>query len=182
MVFHNKEPKLNSAGEYPLTIMDSRKSEKPKESVWDYPRPPRLEKTTKHLQIFFADVLIADTHRAARILETSHPPVYYVPPGDIRMEFLFASPHHTFCEWKGMAKYYNIRVAEREEKNAAWFYSKPLRPYDDIRNYVAFYPSRMDRCLIDGEVAEAQPGDFYGGWITGDVIGPFKGGPGSSGW
>lgn len=152
------------------------------ESVWDYPRPPRLEDSTKHIEILFNEVMLADTHRAKRVLETSHPPVYYIPPEDIRMEYLRQTPRSSFCEWKGMAGYYAIAIGEQVADNAAWFYADPTPDFLSLKDYVAFYPSRMQACHIDGELVTSQPGDFYGGWITKDIIGPFKGAPGTWGW
>ncbi|MDQ2997349.1 MAG: DUF427 domain-containing protein [Chloroflexota bacterium] len=152
------------------------------ESVWDYPRPPRIEDSQKHIQVIFNGVMIAETRRAVRVLETSHPPVYYIPPEDVRMDYFSATPRSTFCEYKGAASYYTIRVGERTEANAAWFYPRPSAPYAALANYVAVYPSRMDMCFVDGEQIQPQPGDFYGGWITKDIVGPFKGGAGTAGW
>ena len=152
------------------------------ESVWDYPRPPRLERTNKHLKIVFGGETIAETNRGFRVLETSHPPVYYFPPEDVRMEFLTAASGSSFCEWKGMAGYYDLRVGEKTIENAGWFYTNPTPDFADIKDYIAFYPSKMDACFVDDESVESQPGDFYGGWITSDVVGPFKGGAGTWGW
>lgn len=152
------------------------------ESVWDYPRPPRLEDSPKHVQITFNGVVLADTHQAKRVLETSHPPVYYIPPTDIQMEYLQLTRRSTFCEWKGSAGYYTVTVSDRTEENVAWFYANPTPRFADLKDYVAFYPSRMDICTLDGEVVQAQAGDFYGGWITPDIVGPFKGGAGTWGW
>lgn len=152
------------------------------ESVWDYPRPPRLEPTNKHLKIIFNDEIIAETNRAFRVLETSHPPVYYFPPEDVRMEFLTENAQSSFCEWKGSASYYDLQVGKKLIKNAAWFYKNPTRSFAEIKDYLAFYPSKMDACYIDGELVQAQAGDFYGGWITKDIVGPFKGGAGTWGW
>lgn len=152
------------------------------ESVWDYPRPPRLEDTSKHIQIVFNEVTIADTHQAKRVLETSHPPVYYIPPCDIKMEHMVLMPHSSWCEWKGRAAYYTVLVGERQEQNAAWFYPAPTATFATIKDYVAFYAHLMDACYVDGEQVQPQPGDFYGGWITSDIVGPFKGGPGTWGW
>lgn len=152
------------------------------ESVWDYPRPPRLEASDKHIQVEFNGVMLADTHRAKRVLETSHPPVYYVPLEDMKQEYLQQTQRSTFCEWKGSASYYTIRVGDRNAENAAWFYPNPTPAFAGIQNYVAVYPSRMDACYVDGEKVQAQPGDFYGGWITKDIVGPFKGGMGTWGW
>lgn len=152
------------------------------ESVWDYPRPPRVEETTKHLQVIFNGIIIADTRRARRVLETSHPPVYYIPPEDIRMEFLTATPRSTFCEWKGRASYCTVKVGDEEARDAAWFYPEPTHAFASIKDYVAFYPGRMEACYVDGERVKPQEGDFYGGWITSDIVGHFKGGPGTWGW
>ena len=152
------------------------------ESVWDYPRPPRVEATAHHVKVVFSGKVIAETRRAQRVLETSHPPVYYIPPADIRMEHLAESGRRTRCEWKGQARYYSISASGKRVENAAWFYPDPTPGYEAIQDHVAFYPGRMDACYVDGEQVQAQPGDFYGGWITGDIVGPFKGGPGTVGW
>ncbi|MGI8588334.1 MAG: DUF427 domain-containing protein [Chloroflexia bacterium] len=152
------------------------------ESVWDYPRPPRLEARAEHIQVIFNGVLIADTHTAKRILETSHPPVYYITPGDVRMEYLTRGAGTSYCEWKGRADYYDISVGGKNAPTAAWFYPAPDPAYAALRHHIAFYPSRMDACLVDGEPVRAQPGDFYGGWITNKIVGPFKGDPGTQFW
>jgi uncharacterized protein (DUF427 family) len=152
------------------------------ESVWDYPRPPRVEDSVRHIQVIFGGITIAQTRRAKRVLETSHPPVYYIPPEDVRLEYLAESDQASWCEWKGQASYYTIAVGERRASNVAWFYPNPTPDYSSIKDYVAFYPSHMDTCFVDDEQVQSQPGDFYGGWITGEIIGPFKGGPGTGGW
>lgn len=152
------------------------------ESVWDYPRPPRLEPSSKHIQVIFNDVVIADSNRAQRVLETSHPPVYYVPPDDIQLQYFTRTARSSFCEWKGQAAYYTITVGEQIAENAAWFYPDPTDRFIDIKDFVAVYPSRMQACYVDGEKVTAQPGDFYGGWITSDIVGPFKGSAGTWGW
>lgn len=152
------------------------------ESVWDYPRPPRLEESGRHIEVRFNGVTIADTHRARRVLETSHPPVYYIPPEDIRMEFLTPTDRSSFCEFKGSARYYSITVGDQTAHNVAWFYPTPTSEFAGLRDYVAFYPSSMEACLVDDEIVQAQAGDFYGGWVTSDIVGPFKGGPGTLGW
>jgi uncharacterized protein (DUF427 family) len=162
--------------------MNRQRVEPGRESVWDYPRPPRLERTDRRIEVVFGGVTLARTVRARRVLETSHPPVYYVPPEDVRMEHLTPSDATSFCEWKGRALYYDVLTDEREERRAAWYYPDPTPPFRDLTGYVAFYPSRMDACRVDGEKVAAQPGDFYGGWITPDIVGPFKGGPGTWGW
>ncbi|HEY9630325.1 MAG TPA: DUF427 domain-containing protein [Coleofasciculaceae cyanobacterium] len=152
------------------------------ESVWDYPRPPRLEDSTKHIQIRFNGVMLADTHRAKRVLETSHPPTYYIPLEDIRQEYLVQTTRTSFCEWKGQASYYTVQVGDRTVENVAWFYPNPTPDFAAIQDYVAFYASRMEACYVDGEQVASQSGDFYGGWITSDIVGPFKGIAGSWGW
>jgi uncharacterized protein (DUF427 family) len=152
------------------------------ESVWDYPRPPRLEPSPKHIQVWFNGLLLVDTRRALRMLETSHPPVYYIPPEDIRMEFVFPASGSSFCEWKGQAGYLDVQVGERLAPRAAWRYLEPTPPFRALAGYLAFYPALMDVCKVNGEIVRAQPGNFYGGWITSDIIGPFKGGPGTYEW
>lgn len=152
------------------------------ESVWDYPRPPRLEPTSRRLRVVFAGVAIADTLRGYRVLETSHPPVYYIPPADIQMQHLRPASGGSFCEWKGQAGYYSVVVGDRRAEDAAWYYASPTSSFALIAGAVAFYASKMDACYVDDELVTPQPGGFYGGWITADVVGPFKGGPGSWGW
>ncbi|HIK34273.1 MULTISPECIES: DUF427 domain-containing protein [unclassified Thermosynechococcus] len=152
------------------------------ESVWDYPRPPRVEPTSKHLRVVFNSVVIADTQRGQRVLETSHPPVYYFPPEDVQAQYLVPSARQTFCEWKGQGAYYHVKVGDRQADNAAWYYPKPTAAFAPIRNYIAFYAALMDECTVDGVVVIPQPGGFYGGWITPDIVGPFKGAPGTWGW
>ncbi len=152
------------------------------ESVWDYPRPPCVESTSKRICVIFNGVVIADTVEAQRVLETSHPPVYYIPPKDIRMEYLVDAPGSTFCEWKGHARYYTVVVGERKAERAAWYYPDPAQGYESIRDHVAFYAGALDECTVDGERVTPQPGGFYGGWITKEIVGPFKGEPGTAGW
>ncbi len=152
------------------------------ESVWDYPRPPKLELTSKHLKIIFNGEVVAETNRALRVLETSHPPVYYFPPEDVRMDFLTRASGSSFCEWKGSAGYYDLRVGDKSVANAGWFYANPTKAFAAIENYIAFYPSKMDACYLNDEPVESQAGDFYGGWITKEIVGPFKGGAGTWGW
>jgi uncharacterized protein (DUF427 family) len=152
------------------------------ESVWDYPRPPRVEETSRRVRVVFNGVTVADSTRAKRVLETSHPPVYYVPLEDVRAECLERTGRSSFCEWKGRAGYYTIRAGDREAPDAAWFYPSPTPAFAAIRDHVAFYPSRMDACYVGDERVRAQEGDFYGGWITDDIVGPFKGAPGTWGW
>ena len=152
------------------------------ESVWDYPRPPKLERSDKTIEIIFDGQTLAKTSRAFRVLETSHPPVYYVPLEDINAEMLRPAAQTSFCEWKGRAHYYSVASGEKIAQNAGWYYPDPTPEFEPIRDYVAFYPSRMEACFVDGERVQAQAGDFYGGWITAAIVGPFKGGAGSWGW
>lgn len=152
------------------------------ESVWDYPRPPRLEPSSKRIRVVFNGVTIADTVKSLRILETSHPPVYYIPAADIKMEHLVPTRHQSFCEWKGQARYFTVVVGDRQAPNAAWDYPNPSPQYAAVKDHLAFYPSRMDACYVDDEQVKPQAGDFYGGWITSDIVGPFKGGAGTWGW
>ena len=153
------------------------------ESVWDYPRPPRMERSQKQIEVIFNGVTIASSNQTYRILETSHPPAYYIPPADINLEYLQpGGTSRSFCEWKGFASYYTVAVKDKQVINAAWYYTQPNPVYAAIENCVAFYPSKMDACYVDGELVKAQAGDFYGGWITSDIVGPFKGEAGSWGW
>lgn len=152
------------------------------ESVWDYPRPPKLERTSKRIQIIFNDEMVADTGQAYRVLETSHPPVYYLPPNDVEMALLSPVGRGSWCEWKGQAVYYDLQVGERKAPRSAWAYPRPSAAFRQLKDHLAFYAWAMDRCLVDGEVVRPQPGNFYGGWITHDITGPFKGVSGSSGW
>jgi len=153
-----------------------------RESVWDYPRPPRVEQSARQVRVVFNDTTVAESSRAMRVLETSHPPVYYIPPEDVQMEFLSRSGHTSYCEFKGRATYYDLRVSDRTAAGAAWSYDNPSRGYESLKDHLAFYPGRVDACYVDGERVQTQEGDFYGGWITSDIEGPFKGGPGTRGW
>jgi uncharacterized protein (DUF427 family) len=150
--------------------------------VWDYPRPPRLEDVEGKVKVVFGGVTLAYTTRAKRVLETSHPPVYYIPPEDVRTEHLRPSEGTSYCEWKGRARYYDVFTEEREASRAAWFYPRPTPSFASLESYVGFYPSKMDGCWVGGKKVEAQEGDFYGGWITPEIVGPFKGAPGTWGW
>jgi uncharacterized protein (DUF427 family) len=152
------------------------------ESVWDYPRPPRVERTWSRVTIVHAGQLIADSDRCRRVLETSHPPVYYVPRDDVADGVLQPGTGRSFCEFKGVAGYWDVVVGPDRVSQAGWSYEEPTPGYTEITSAVAFYPSRVDECRVAGELVRSQEGDFYGGWITADVTGPFKGGPGTTGW
>ncbi len=152
------------------------------ESVWDYPRPPRLERVGERLRVVFNGVTIAETTAAFRVLETSHPPTYYLPPSDIDPAALKASGRRSMCEWKGQARYFDVVVGERRAKDAAWAYPQPVPAFADLRDHVAFFAHQMEACFVGDERVQAQEGDFYGGWITCKIVGPFKGAPGTWGW
>ena len=152
------------------------------ESVWDYPRPPRLEPCDALLKVMFADRTIAETRHGWRVLETSHPPVYYLPPTDIDQSLLVAAAGASFCEFKGAATYWSIRAGDRVAERAGWSYRTPTAQFAKLADYVAFYASKVDACWVGDEQVAAQEGDFYGGWITSRVVGPFKGAPGTRFW
>ncbi|WP_291860928.1 DUF427 domain-containing protein [Bradyrhizobium sp.] len=152
------------------------------ESVWDYPRPPCLERVSERLRVTLNGQTIADTTAGYRVLETSHPPVYYIPPADVARRYLLAAPGSSWCEFKGHAKYWSVDVDGRRAENAAWSYPTPAPAFADIAGYLAFYASRVDQCYVGDERVQPQQGDFYGGWITSRVVGPFKGGAGTRGW
>ncbi len=152
------------------------------ENVWEYPRPPALEPVSQPLRILFSGETIASTVSAWRVLETSHPPVYYLPRDAFRQGVLEAAPGQSFCEWKGEAVYWTIRAGGRTALRAAWSYPDPRPRYAAIRDHLAVYAGAMDQCFVGEEVVTPQPGSFYGGWITSNLIGPFKGVPGSAGW
>jgi uncharacterized protein (DUF427 family) len=153
-----------------------------RESVWDYPRPPRLEPSTRRVRVVLAGRVIAETKRALRVLETSHPPVYYIPPADVAPGVLTPNPRRTWCEFKGEAAYYDVVAGGEVAAAAAWYYPAPRPGYEGLEGTVAFYPGRMDACYLDDELVTPQEGDFYGGWITSEIAGPFKGAPGTRGW
>lgn len=153
-----------------------------RESVWDYPRPPKVERTTKRIRVEFAGELVVDTQGGMRVLETSHPPVYYIPQADIRADLLSQGSRYTFCEFKGLASYWTLRVGDMVSADAAWSYERPSLGYEAIRGHLAFYVGRVDACFVDDERVQAQPSEFYGGWVTSEIDGPFKGRPGSERW
>jgi uncharacterized protein (DUF427 family) len=144
------------------------------ESVWDYPRPPRAEHTDKVIRVITAGRTIAESRRSIRILETSHPPVYYIPPTDVSMDLLTDGDKKTLCEWKGFARYYNINIDGQLIANCAWYYRNPWPPYTMIQHHIAFYPHLVDACYVDDELVTPDPSSYYGGWITNDIVGPFR--------
>lgn len=152
------------------------------ESVWDYPRPPRVEASTRRLRVVVAGQLIAESSAGKRLLETSHPPTWYIPPADVRMELLRPGGRRSHCEFKGTAHYYDLVIGERHIPEIAWAYAAPRPGYELLRDHLCFYASRVDEAWVDDERVTPQAGGFYGGWITRDVVGPFKGEPGTMGW
>ncbi len=152
------------------------------ERVADYPRPPRLEPSRRRIRIRLGGETIADTQAAWRVLETFHPPVWYLPPDAFRPGVLRPAPGQSFCEWKGLARYWTLAAGGVVAEAAGWSYPAPSAGFDAIRDHVAVYAGRMEACLVDDESVVPQPGDFYGGWITQDLIGPFKGEAGTTGW
>ena len=158
------------------------KYEAARESVWDYPRPAICEVFHGSLRIIQGESVLAQTNTAYRTLETSHPPTYYFPRADVDMCLLTANGHRSFCEWKGVATYYDLISSGTVVRNVAWTYETPTNNFRHIRDYLSFYASRLDACYVNDERVAAQKGDFYGGWITTNLVGPFKGAPGTRGW
>ncbi|KQQ01369.1 MULTISPECIES: DUF427 domain-containing protein [unclassified Rathayibacter] len=152
------------------------------ESVWDYPRPPRVEPSSEHVVVRLGGVVVAESNASFRVLETSHPPVYYLPRGDFAKGVLSPAPGRSVCEFKGAASYLSVRGGGVVADAAGWTYPEPMPGFEVLRDTIALYPGRMDSCTVDEEVVEPQPGDFYGGWITSRVVGPFKGAPGTMFW
>jgi uncharacterized protein (DUF427 family) len=151
-------------------------------SVWDFPRPPRVEPVPLPVRVEFAGRVIVRSDRVLRVCETASPPGYYIPPEDVDPDSVLASTRTSFCEWKGEARYWSVRAGDRVAKDAAWSYPEPYPEFETIRDYFAFYPRRLDACWVGEEQVEPQPGFYYGGWVTRDLVGPFKGVPGSEAW
>lgn len=152
------------------------------ESVWRYPRPAIAEPSDRRIRIEHRGVLVADTSKAIRTLETSHPPSWYLPPADLTPGLLRRSDRRSFCEWKGEAVYWHLVVGDAVLRDVAWNYPEPTSASAILRDHVAFYAGPLNHCTVDGEPVVPQPGGFYGGWITADLAGPFEGVPGSMGW
>jgi uncharacterized protein (DUF427 family) len=149
--------------------------------VWDYPRPPRLDTDNREVVVRWGDLEIARTRHAVKVLETAHPPSYYLPWSDVARQFLQPAAGSSVCEWKGPARYWSLVDGARQLLCVAWSYPKPLPGAEALAQCVAFYPRELD-CRVDSQRVRPQPGGFYGGWITPDLVGPFKGEPGSEGW
>jgi uncharacterized protein (DUF427 family) len=150
------------------------------ESVWDYPRPPRVEADSRRIVVKSGGIVIADSTSTMRILETSHPPAFYLPARDVDMSLLKPGSRHTFCEFKGTASYYDL-IEPNRVRQVGWTYLDPSPGYEEIKDMICFYPSKVE-CYVADERVTPQEGGFYGGWITGEIVGPFKGAPGTLGW
>jgi uncharacterized protein (DUF427 family) len=152
------------------------------ESVWDYPRPPRLEQVSKHISVSHNNLELVSTNASVRVLETSHPPTYYLPIVDFLPGVLVPIAGQTYCEYKGAASYFDLVVGDVRVKRAAWTYENPTKGFEQLAGKVAIYANLVDQCVVGDEVVQPQEGDFYGGWITSNIKGPFKGAPGTMGW
>lgn len=167
------------ARERPAAILDPGPGQ---ESVWDYPRPPRVEPELREVRVVLGGTEIAASRSALRVLETSSPPTIYVPPGDVRRDLLDSTDERTLCEWKGLATYWSAEILARRFDDVAWSYEDPASPYEVLRGCFAFFPGRVDECWLGSERVRPQPGVYYGGWVTSEIVGPFKGVPGSERW
>jgi uncharacterized protein (DUF427 family) len=158
-------------------------SKRPKESVWEYPRPPRIEPVERRVRVEHGGETVADSTHALRVLETASPPTFYIPAADVRTDLLRDAPaQHTVCEWKGRAHYFHLDVDGQRAEAAAWHYPDPRDGFAHLRDHIAFYAGRVDACYLDDERVRPQGGSFYGGWVTDEIEGPYKGEPGTEGW
>jgi len=156
---------------------------RPKESVWDYPRPPRVEHCDRHVRVEHGGEAIAQSDRAVRVLETASPPTIYIPAADVRADLLVGvDAEHTHCEWKGRADYFHVDVGGKRAETAAWHYPAPRDAFVNLRGHISFYAGRVDACYLGEERVRPQGGRFYGGWVTDEIEGPYKGEPGTEGW
>ena len=177
--------------EYKIHIDRWSKSNKPKEvvipkigqeSVWNYPRPPRIEPISDILIIENNQVEIVNSQNALKVMETASPPTYYIPTADIKIEYFQKNSKSSYCEWKGKASYYDFLSDGTIIQSVGWYYNKPKSKYASLKDHVAFYASKFDQCTVGEMKVTSQKGDFYGGWITDNIVGPFKGDPGTLGW
>ena len=166
------------------TDSEGMSAQRAKESVWDYPRPPRVEPLDRHVRIVLGGETIAESDRALRVLETASPPTIYVPREDVHEGVLIEAGNnvHTECEWKGTASYVHAEAGGKRAQRVAWFYPEPKQGFEQLKDHLAFYPRRVEAAYLDDEPVTPQPGAYYGGWITQEIEGPFKGEPGSEGW
>jgi uncharacterized protein (DUF427 family) len=158
-----------------MTEIKKTEHEPGKESVWDYPLPPAIENCVKHIRVICEGTIIADSIQSKRVLEKGNPPVYYIPPKDVKMKYLSPADNKTMCEWKGEANYYHLNIGDKQVHYACWYYPNPVEKFKELKNYIAFYPQKMDECYIDNELVTPQPGKYYGGWVTKNITGPFNG-------
>jgi len=159
-------------------------AEKPgrgQESVWDYPRPPAILVDQRRIEVRLEDLVIADSSQNYRILETASPPTFYIPPHSVRVQLLEPCPGNSLCEWKGVADYWTLKHRSSLLQSIGWSYPSPNPPFEAIAGYFSFYPAVVE-CFVDGERVRPQPGEFYGGWVTNEIVGPFKGAPGTGQW
>ena len=152
------------------------------ENVWDYPRPAICQTHKGTIEVIVNNKTIAKTNNAFRVIETSHPPTYYFPSEDVAMNLLKKNKRNSLCEWKGTADYVDLHLGKIKILSIGWFYKSPKREFQDIKNYISFYASKADKCIVNGELVKKQEGEFYGGWITKNLTGPFKGAKGTSFW
>lgn len=151
------------------------------ESVWDYPRPPVCVEDSREVVVRQGGIVIAKSTRSVRVLETASPPTFYIPPADVNLDLLTKTSGSSFCEWKGAATYWSLESGDQKIQNVGWSYAAPSQPFASIQNYLSFYPAKVE-CVVDDEIVRQQPGGFYGGWVTDEIIGPYKGEPGTGGW
>lgn len=152
------------------------------ESVWDYPRPPKVERFSGHIRVVHQNVILIDTNKAYRVLETSHPPTYYLPISELQLIYFKENNQRTGCEFKGTASYIDLQVSDRIIQSVGWFYKSPNKSFMSIQDHISLYASKIDECYVNDELVMPQEGDLYGGWITKNIKGPFKGGAGTFGW
>ena len=153
-----------------------------KENVWDYPRPAICQPHIGTIEVILDNKTLAKTDNAIRVIETSHPPTYYFPPEDVKKNLLNENNHRSYCEWKGKASYLDLNMNKQRVLNIAWYYSCPKKEFLLIKNFISFYASKTQKCFVNGEIVKKQDGDFYGGWITNNLTGPFKGALGTLDW
>ena len=151
------------------------------ESVWDYPRPPRLDPDSREVRVLYKGTVVAESARAVRVLETASPPVFYLPPDDVRTEHLTHGAGTSLCEWKGAASYWSLALDGSDIPNVGWSYEQPFPEFTAIQSYMSFYPGKLE-CYVGAHRVLPQAGGFYGGWVTPEIVGPFKGEPGTAGW
>ena len=153
-----------------------------KENVWDYPRPPIYQHHLGLIEVIVDNISLARTNKAIRVIETSHPPTYYFPPEDVKINLLKKNKNNSFCEWKGKANYLDLITSKTKISNIGWYYSSPNKEFKNIKKFISFYASKTEKCIVNGELVKKQDGDYYGGWITKNLKGPFKGGPKTLNW